>query len=193
MNELPEPPNGQARGLWIESALRRFEPQLLRYARSLLHRSDLAGEVVQDTFLQLCRLPPSASGFSPGAWLFRVCRNRAIDVLRKEKRMLTDSMEFLDAASGDSADPARIAEENETAGRIGRILEGLTANQQEVVRLKFQNGFSYREISEVTGLSVSSVGVQLHEALQKIRRRMVTTGQPQQSHSESPLKSRELP
>ena len=45
----------------------------------------------------------------------------------------------------------------------------MPANQQEVVHLKFQSGLSYREISDVTGLSVSNVGFLLHTALARLR------------------------
>jgi RNA polymerase sigma-70 factor (ECF subfamily) len=48
-------------------------------------------------------------------------------------------------------------------------VDGLPDNQQEVVRLKFQNGLSYREISCITKLSVSNVGYLIHTAIQKIR------------------------
>jgi len=172
MNELPESVNGHANGQWIEAAQRSFEPQLVRYARTFVGRFDLASEIVQDTFMQLCQLPVPAEEFHLGAWLFRVCRNRAIDVQRKEKRMQTGAMTVLDSAISEAADPATIASDNESVTRIEQMLAGLSDNQQEVVRLKFQNGFSYREIAEVTGLSVSNVGVQLHEALKKIRERM---------------------
>jgi RNA polymerase sigma-70 factor (ECF subfamily) len=50
----------------------------------------------------------------------------------------------------------------------------LPDNQQEVIRLKVQNGLSYREISEVTGLSVSNVGFLLHKGIKTIREKMVT-------------------
>jgi RNA polymerase sigma-70 factor (ECF subfamily) len=48
-------------------------------------------------------------------------------------------------------------------------VERLPANQQEVIRLKFQSGLSYREISRVTGLTVSHVGVLIHTGLKSIR------------------------
>ena len=53
-----------------------------------------------------------------------------------------------------------------------RLLATLSANQQEVVRLKFQAGLSYRQISEVTGLSVTNVGFLLHTAIARLRKRV---------------------
>ena len=55
------------------------------------------------------------------------------------------------------------------------LVEGLPEHQQEVVRLKFQEGLSYKEISRITTHSVSYVGVLLHEALKSIRVRIPST------------------
>ena len=54
------------------------------------------------------------------------------------------------------------------------LLAELPEHQQEVVRLKFQSGLSYREIGDVTGLSVSNVGYLLHVALKTIRQRLAS-------------------
>ncbi|MGH7136234.1 MAG: RNA polymerase sigma factor, partial [Pirellulales bacterium] len=53
------------------------------------------------------------------------------------------------------------------------VVSRLPENQQEVVRLKFQAGLSYREIAAVTGLSVTNVGYLLHVALKKVRGEML--------------------
>ena len=65
-------------------------------------------------------------------------------------------------------------EQRETAGEIFRLLETLPKNQREVVYLKFQGDLSYKEISEVTELSVSHVGVLIHTALRAIRKRVLS-------------------
>ena len=49
------------------------------------------------------------------------------------------------------------------------ILNTLPANQQEVIRLKFQGELSYQEISQITKLSVSNVGFLIHTGLKTIR------------------------
>ena len=69
-------------------------------------------------------------------------------------------------------DPAAVLETEEKLDRISRLFKGLSDNQQEVLRLKFQNGLSYREISEITGLSESNVGFILHTGIKQVRERM---------------------
>lgn len=68
--------------------------------------------------------------------------------------------------------PAVQAEHNESAGRVQRFMKHLPPNQQEVVRLKFQSGLSYKEIAGVTNLSVTNVGFLIHTALKTLRQRM---------------------
>ena len=66
-------------------------------------------------------------------------------------------------------DPACAAEHADTTCIVLKRLAGLPANQQEAVRLKFLQQFSYREIAGVMGLSESHVGVLLHTALKTLR------------------------
>ena len=63
-------------------------------------------------------------------------------------------------------------EQHETESAILQLLAQLPDNQQEVVRLKFQENLSYRDIAEVTGLSVSNVGYLLHVALKRLRQQL---------------------
>ena len=63
-------------------------------------------------------------------------------------------------------------EQSEYMARLLRQLARLPVNQQEVVRLKFQEGMSYKQIAEVTGLSVSNVGYLLHVAVNSLRERV---------------------
>ena len=69
---------------WLGEALERFERPLTAYARRLTGDLDAARDVVQDAFLKLCQRPFQPNDPRLGPWLFRVCRNRAIDHLRKE-------------------------------------------------------------------------------------------------------------
>ena len=65
--------------------------------------------------------------------------------------------------------PAALLEQRESAASIFDLLDALSPNQREVIRLKFQNDLSYREIAEVTQLSVTNVGFLLHAGLKKLR------------------------
>jgi len=102
-------------------------------------------------------------------WLYTVCRNLALNRKRKEKRMNPLPEEKLAEATDGSPAPSAITEREESAHEALVLLARLPENQQEVVRLKFQGGLSYREISRVTNLSVTNVGFLLHSALKTLR------------------------
>jgi RNA polymerase sigma-70 factor (ECF subfamily) len=150
---------------WIVDALDLYESRLLRYATWVLHDGDIAREVVQETFLRLCREENSKVGDHVAQWLFTVCRNLAFDTRKKEARMIP----LHDVDIGVDSN----LEQRETAGEIFKLLEGLPKNQREVVVLKFQCDLSYKEISEVTRLSVTNVGFLIHTALRTIRKRVL--------------------
>ena len=111
-------------------------------------------------------LRPPSSDF-PSAWLFTVTRNRALDHLRKHRRIIP--MELPDDRPSDAPGPAAMLERQEAATSLFRLLDALPVNQREVIRLKFQNDLSYREIADVTKLSVTNVGFLLHTGLKKLR------------------------
>jgi RNA polymerase sigma-70 factor (ECF subfamily) len=157
---------------WIQSALGEHEGPLLRYAQRITGDLEQARDVVQDTFLKLWREDPAELDGHLAEWLFTVCRNKAIDVRRKESRMTTVAEAQLSTRAGDEFTPDVVAERRDTAGRALELLERLPGNQQEVIRLKFQNGLSYREISGVTGLTVTNVGFLIHRGIKTLREQM---------------------
>ena len=72
---------------WIEQAIAAYESPLLRYALHFVRDADTARDIVQDTFLQLCRNQKLELRERMPQWLYTVCRNRAIDLIRKERRV----------------------------------------------------------------------------------------------------------
>jgi RNA polymerase sigma factor (sigma-70 family) len=153
---------------WIRSAVDRYEGPLLRYAQRLTGDLETARDVVQEAFLRLCRQPRGAVDDHLAQWLFTVCRRRALDVLKKESRMKT-SVSDLPADRAQTNGTLDHVEQQETTSQVLELLDRLPANQQEVVRLKFQAGLSYREISSITNLSVSNVGYLIHKAIATLR------------------------
>jgi RNA polymerase sigma-70 factor (ECF subfamily) len=153
---------------WIRDAFDRYEGPLVRYALRLTGDLETARDVVQDTFLRLCRQSRERVESHLAAWLFTVCRRRALDVARKLARVQPAGA--VDRACPATAqDQATMAEQQEAAGRLLSLLDTLPAREQEIVRLKFQNGLSYREIAKVMDLSISNVGYLIHQAVRKLR------------------------
>jgi RNA polymerase sigma-70 factor (ECF subfamily) len=153
---------------WLEGVLSRYEQPLLRYAASLVGAS-IAADVVQETFLALCREPRTKVEGHVSAWLFTVCRNRALDLLRQRKR---DAELMEDDMKSPESGPSSKLERDETLSRLMTVVDELPERQREVLRLKFAAGLRYKEIAEVTDLSISNVGVILHNAIKTVREKL---------------------
>jgi len=162
----------QARLRFVEGTLERYEGPLTRYAYRLTGDLDRARDLVQETFVRLCRMPPGSLNGSAGEWLFTVCRNRAVDVGKKERRMKPLADEAAVSRACPDPPPGERLARRETEGKLLELLDRLPPRQQEVLRLKFQEGMSYKEISRVTALSVSNVGYLLHMGVKALRERM---------------------
>jgi RNA polymerase sigma-70 factor (ECF subfamily) len=167
-------PNRSDTVVWVQGLLAEYETPLLGYATRLLGDAETARDVVQDTFLRLCKADRARINAHAGRWLFTVCRNRSLDVLRKESRMqpLSEAQEA--TLESNAPPPAAVAERKETRSQVLGAIDALPSNQREVIHLKFQEGMSYKEISSITGLSVSNVGYLLHTGIKKLRTELRT-------------------
>lgn len=167
----------------LHTILERYERVLIRYVENLVGDVHSAQDVVQETFIRLIRrgheqpggwsvdAHPAASEAEREshleAWLFTVSRNLAIDHQRKHRRIVPMPMPEDRPDGGVGPDDALAAREG--ASSLLKHLDLLSPNQKEVILLKFQNELSYKEISRITGLSVTNVGFLLHTGLKKLR------------------------
>lgn len=81
----------------------------------------------------------------------------------------------LPVTASEAPGPLQALEQKEKESKVLGALRSLSWNQQEVIRLKFQSGLSYREISRVTNLTVSNVGFLIHTGLKTLRKRLAET------------------
>ncbi len=169
--------NSADEGPDMQMLLQRFELPLLQYAARIMGDRDRARDVVQETFIELQRAKREQIDNAPAKWLFTVCRNRALNVCRKEKRMTYLDEEVLEKRVSSEPLPNERIERTEASGFLLRIVATLPPRQQEVLQLKFQNDLSYQEISEITKLSVSNVGVLIHTALKTLRQKYAHASQ----------------
>lgn len=179
MNPDPQPSDrSNETAVFVRSTVEQFQAPLLRYAARLLGDADRARDAVQDTFVRLMAQPPGAVDGHLAEWLFTVCRNRTFDMHRKDDRMRRFDDGAAERVATAEPRPGAGLETEETREAIFRLINRLPHNQQEVVRLKFQNGFSYKEISRITQLSVTNIGFLIHTAVKALRREYAGAGTP---------------
>ena len=145
----------------VPATVAQFEEPLIRYATRILGDHERARDVVQDTFLRLCQTPwKDDRQLAP--WLYAVTRNRAIDVRRRDAKLSIAS-----ELPEQIAQP--LGEQHRAIAEVMDLIDGLPKAKGEVLRLRFRDGHSYRQISEKTGMSVNHVGVVIHGAIRTLR------------------------
>jgi len=160
-----------AKGEEFEEIVQRFEMPLLQYARRITGDREQARDVVQETFVKFQRNGALRRGEKPATWLFTVCRNAALNVCRKERRMMYVDEELIETRESEQPMPFDQLEQKEATGFLLRIVSTLPLRQQEVIQLKFQNDLSYQQIAQIMQTTANNVGVLLHTALKTLRRR----------------------
>ena len=154
---------------FIEHAMAEFESPLIGYANTILHDLDRARDVVQDTFIRLCQQDLSKIRDNLKSWLFTVCRNRALDLLRKDKNLQPLDEIRWQRLAGPDLPPDEHCDRDECFAEVMKFLDRLSANQREVILLKFHQGLSYQEITTATGLTSGNIGFLIHTGLKRLR------------------------
>jgi RNA polymerase sigma factor (sigma-70 family) len=156
-----------AREVSIEVLIERHEGELLRYAIRLIGDRALVEDVVQEAFLAWVRATRGGTAIDDSiAWLYRVVRNRARDAKRREIRVhkREAAVATLDRGCAD----VDALERDERCDAISRLLGGLDEMTREVLQLSVVDGKSYRQIAEITGVSLGTVANRVHRGLSRI-------------------------
>jgi RNA polymerase sigma-70 factor, ECF subfamily len=159
---------------WVLAALDQYESRLLRYAQRLLGNLDEVRDVVQFVFLQLCDQSPEEIDDRLAQWLYTVCRNRALDALRRKGGVGWASPTDQIKGGGHSPpcsredDPAGLAEQAELHALLRILIEELPANQREALDL-WADGFSYQQIASIIDRQEGHVRVLVHRGLKALR------------------------
>ena len=164
----------------IEELFAALESPLLSYALRLTGDAGAAEDIVQETFM---RLHARFDGVrEPRRWLYRTVHNLALNHRRQAGRTvpLDPAGDDGSPAADDPADPQPLPDEQiarwEGIGLVRLSLESLDDRSRELVRLKFNEDLSYKEISAHTGLNIGHVGYLLHNALKTIADELARNG-----------------
>lgn len=148
-------------------AIERFEKPLVSYACQITGDLEHARDAVQETFLRLSRqdLEKLESRLAP--WLYLVCRNCALDYRRKNSRY-RELLEEEDLPF--EMCPRQTMVDEEDKQQLAALLARLPERQRELLKLKFEADLTYKEMADVMKMSISNIGVQLHETIKTLRK-----------------------
>lgn len=153
---------------WVLSALDEYEGRLTRYATRILSDEEAARDAVQHAFLRLCDQSQTELNGRLAPWLYAVCRNKALDHLRRNGRHESLNGSQLHEIAGRELDPALAAEREDLGTWLRELVEALPTKLREVIGL-WLDGFSYTEIAEITNRTPGHVRVVVHRAMTKLR------------------------
>ena len=161
--------------VFLIAALDRYERPLIRYALGIVYEIHHARDIVQEVFIKLHESLPTLDRERLAPWLFTVCKNRALDHQRNNQRLVTMEVETLDQEPSTQAGPSEAMEEKELSGQLKHWIAALPDKQREAVRLKFEAGLSYKEISETLKTSIGNVGTLIHLGVSALREKWLAT------------------
>ena len=169
-----------ARRETMEELFAALESPLLSYALRLLGDRALAEDALQEAFMKLHT--HFADVREPRRWLYRTVHNLAINQRRYSGKFISLEPGPDDSASPsiDTTDPQPLPDEQiarwEGIGQVRLSLLTLDERSRELIRLKFIEELSYKEIGERTGLKPGHVGYLLHHAVKAIAAELAKTG-----------------
>lgn len=153
----------------------KFRRRLLAYVTGLLHDRAKAEDVVQESFVELVtaiqKINPDR-GVAP--WLYRVARNRAIDMLRHGKFEVLPGDEFLAetvTAAGSDCVPAPDGRlmAREKQEEVRNMLAVLPEKERDLLLLRFYGDLTFAEIAQVLRRPLGTVLWQVNRTLKKLR------------------------
>ena len=171
-----EPPGWET----IEELFTALESPLLSYALRLGGDAGAAEDIVQEAFMRLHAQFDEVR--EPRRWLYRTVHNLALNHRRQAGKIvpLSPSGDDGSPAADDTADPQPLPDEQiarwESIGLVRLSLETLDDRSRELIRLKFNEDLSYKEISARTGLKTGHIGYLLHHALKAIADELARNG-----------------
>jgi RNA polymerase sigma-70 factor (ECF subfamily) len=148
----------------------RYYPKVYNYAYLQLGDVQAAEDLTSDVMLKVLESIRNyqLKGLPFGAWVFRIARNRLIDLHRRRRRR--GEVDLSESLASTLASPQALAERALERGQLQVALRHLTDEQRQVIVLKFIEGFDNRSVGRIMGRSEGAVKSLQHRALAALRR-----------------------
>lgn len=160
--------------------IRRYQPALLRVARSRLRRADWAEDVVQETFLAAYKSRHTyRDAFSFRTWLWTILLNQCRSLWQRQSRLPESSAGFWDgeespdfaaAVQSESSHPLPLTHllARERGELLESLLSRLSSVQADALRLRFFGGLKFQEIADTMSCSLGTAKNRVQWGLMKV-------------------------
>jgi RNA polymerase sigma factor (sigma-70 family) len=167
----------------FEALVRRHQGPIYNFCLRMLGQADDAADVAQETFVQLYshfRQLNARDSLAP--WLFRVARNRCIDIIRRRRTVpllaaddSDENNQAIDPADDDPL-PEELAERADLQRVLSNAIATLPPTYAEVVALRYAADRSFAEIALILDIDEGAARVRFHRAKALLRRHLLASG-----------------
>jgi RNA polymerase sigma-70 factor (ECF subfamily) len=157
--------------------INRHQSKIFGFIYSKISDRDISNDIFQDTFIKVIRTLKSKSYNEEGKflpWVMRIAHNLIIDHYRKNKKMPmfreTDEFSIFSIMSDDSLTIENKIIREQVEIDLKKLIEELPADQKEVLVMRMYQDMSFKEISEITGVSINTALGRMRYALMNMRK-----------------------
>jgi RNA polymerase sigma-70 factor (ECF subfamily) len=151
----------------FETLYRIYHPRLARFLERLIHRPQLAEEMLNDTMLTVWHKARTYNGHSKvSTWIFAIAYRKAL----KARKRLDDPVGAVPYAEETSVTPEGELLQLELSARISTAVRTLSAEQRAVIQLNYFHGFDYPEIAAIVDCPLGTVKTRMLHARRKLER-----------------------
>ena len=148
----------------FDTLLRRHQDRIFSYILRIIKNEDIANDIFQETFvkaIQTIRLGRYTENGKFPAWISRIAHNLIIDYYRQEK---SENLQSADLTDVD------ILNRNQIRDDVKYLIEELPELQKEVLMMRYYQNLSFKEIAEITGVSINTALGRMRYAILNLRR-----------------------
>ena len=161
----------------LETLIKRHQSRIYGFIYSKISDSDISNDIFQDTFIKVIKTLKSNSYNEEGKflpWVMRIAHNLIIDHFRRNKKMPmfreTEEFSIFSIMSDDELTIENKLIVEQVESDVRKLLEELPADQKEVLVMRMYQDMSFKEISEVTGVSINTSLGRMRYALMNLRK-----------------------
>ena len=151
-----------------------FEKLVIKYKDNIIYfisrytkNTEIAEDISQDVFVYiLLNKEQYDFKYSFKTYLYMIAKCRAINYIKKEKKIINISYENLYIENNDLEE---IVYKNEESKKIRKVINKLKPDYQAVICLAILEGFKYKEVAKIMDKNIGQVKVMLHRAKKKLR------------------------
>ncbi|WP_367754418.1 sigma-70 family RNA polymerase sigma factor [Flavobacterium sp. WC2421] len=161
----------------LATLIKRHESRIFGFIYSKISDRDISNDIFQDTFIKVIKTLKSNSYNEEGKflpWVMRISHNLIIDHYRKNKKMPlfreTEEFSIFSIMSDDSPTIENQLISAQVEQDIRKLIEELPLDQKEVLVMRMYQDMSFKEISEITGVSINTSLGRMRYALMNLRK-----------------------